>query len=153
MPIDVQKALPKIVTLPPVVLDGSLDAISSKSDLHRLILCAALSPKPTRIRYHAALSEDIRATIEVLCALGAEIFEEPVDSSGVGMITVTRPLDAETAVRAATLDCGESAGQARFVRIGSGVLDLIADVHVDDKVRRSRARDEHVAKERTGYGS
>ena len=115
MPIDVQKPLPKIVTLPPVVLDGSLDAISSKSDLHRLILCAALSPKPTRIRYHATLSADIRATIEVLCALGAEICEEPVDSSGVGMITVKRPLDAETAGRAATLDCGESGSTARFI--------------------------------------
>ena len=115
MPIDVQKALSKIVTLPPVVLDGSLDAISSKSDLHRLIFCAALSPKPTRIRYHATLSADIRATIEVLCALGAEICEEPVDSSGVGMITVKRPLDAETAGRAATLDCGESGSTARFI--------------------------------------
>ena len=115
MPIDAQKALPKIVTLPPVALEGTLDAISSKSDLHRLILCAALSPKPTRIRYHAALSADIRATIEVLRALGAEIFEEPSGSSDAGMITVTRPLDAETAGRATVLDCNESGSTARFI--------------------------------------
>ena len=114
MPIDAQKALPKIVTLPPVALEGTLDAISSKSDLHSLILCAALSPKPTRIRYHAALSADIRATIEVLRALGAEIFEEPSGSSDAGMITVTRPLDAETAGRATARPHGLSCRLPRY---------------------------------------
>lgn len=107
--------LSPIVTLPPSSLSGSLDAISSKSDLHRLILCAALSPKASEIRYHAALSKDIEATVGVLRALGAEISVEAADNGRSGKITALRPVDPESVRRKVTLDCGESGSTARFI--------------------------------------
>ena len=107
--------LSPIATLPPSALSGSLDAISSKSDLHRLILCAALSPKASEIRYHAALSKDIEATVGVLRALGAEISVEAADNGRSGKITALRPVDPESVRRKVTLDCGESGSTARFI--------------------------------------
>ena len=49
------------VTLDPkTVLSGTLDIISSKSDIHRCIICAALSEKSTKIKF-TGLSKDIIA--------------------------------------------------------------------------------------------
>lgn len=114
--------LSPIATLPPSALSGSLDAISSKSDLHRLILCAALSPKASEIRYHAALSKDIEATVGVLRALGAEISVEAADNGRSGKITALRPVDPESVRRKVTLDCGESGSTASFT-ISQSVSD------------------------------
>ncbi len=107
--------LPKIITLPPVDLCGTLDAISSKSDLHRLVICASLSQKPSQIRYHAALSKDIEATVSVLRALGAQVSVEPSTDGYSGRIDVMRPIDPETVRRGTVLDCGESGSTARFI--------------------------------------
>lgn len=98
-------------TLIPHPLDGSLHAISSKSDVHRLLICASLADGASRIRFHAALSEDMCATIGVLRAMGAEI--EYADTTDGGTITVTRPVSEHVAPT--ELDCHESGSTARFL--------------------------------------
>lgn len=58
--------------LTPHALSGTIPAISSKSDAHRVLIAAALSNAPTKI-FCNVLSEDIRATADCMQALGAKI--------------------------------------------------------------------------------
>ena len=51
---------------------GRINAISSKSVAHRLLICAAFADAPTRIRCDC-VSRDIEATVDCLVALGADI--------------------------------------------------------------------------------
>ncbi len=96
------------VTLDPkTVLSGKLDIISSKSDIHRCIICAALSDKPTKIRF-TGLSKDIITTVECVKMLGAKA--EFLD----GCITVA-PCDKSRIMQGLTLDCSESGSTARFL--------------------------------------
>lgn len=88
----------------PSGLSGRINAISSKSDAHRLLICAALSDKPTKINCNC-LSKDIVATAECLKSMGADI------TVGNGAITVTpQPFN-----RKATLNCIESGSTLRFL--------------------------------------
>lgn len=93
------------VTVHPSRLSGTLSAIPSKSDAHRLLICAAFSDRPTKLRC-AATSEDIEATCRCLTALGARII-----FSG-GCIEVT---PAERIPPRPHLDCGESGSTLRFL--------------------------------------
>jgi len=86
---------------------GAIPAMASKSQAHRLLLCAALSARPCRVQC-AARSEDILAMVRCLRALGAEIRD-----TGDGF-DVT-PLDRGAIVRDAVLDCGESGATLRFL--------------------------------------
>lgn len=88
----------------PARLSGTVEAISSKSDAHRLLICAALSDKPTKIHCNI-MSKDIEATVNCLKAMGAEVKTEK------GMITVI-PVEFGENV---TLDCGESGSTLRFL--------------------------------------
>ena len=54
---------------------GEIQAIPSKSQAHRLLICAALADGPTQIEC-AFLSEDIEATADCLRALGAGIVHD-----------------------------------------------------------------------------
>lgn len=56
----------------PSKLNGSLPAVSSKSDVHRALICAAFSNAPTDISCNL-LSRDIEATMRCLNAAGAGI--------------------------------------------------------------------------------
>ena len=60
------------IEIMPHMLCGTVPAISSKSDAHRLLIAAALADQPTVLSCNV-LSEDIRATAECLRALGASI--------------------------------------------------------------------------------
>ncbi len=53
-------------------LSGTIGAMSSKSDVHRVLICAALAEKPTTVRF-STLSRDIATTIGCLESLGAKI--------------------------------------------------------------------------------
>ena len=100
------------VTIKPVKLSGKIDAISSKSYLHRILLCAAMSDRSTVIRLNCR-SKDVDATIRCIRAMGAkvEVKEDclvvwPVEANtGLGVEVGELPL----------LDCGESGSTARFV--------------------------------------
>lgn len=88
----------------PGALSGSLSAVPSKSDVHRLLICAALSDVGSTIRCDA-VSEDIMATANCLIALGAWI--EYNDS--IFYVNPTSGADSPL------LDCGESGSTLRFL--------------------------------------
>ncbi len=104
------------VEIVPQKLFGEVLAIASKSDVHRLLICAALADKTTEIILTGSmgadtLSEDIRATMDCLVALGADISANHTDD-GKTIITVT-PISEAPANP--VLDCGESGSTLRFI--------------------------------------
>ncbi len=92
------------VNCTPSVLGGKIKAISSKSDAHRLLICAALSENETKIHCNV-MSKDIAATLDCLKAMGTEIV---VDGD---VITVV----PNSFNKKADLDCYESGSTLRFL--------------------------------------
>lgn len=93
------------VIIRPGPLAGELQAIPSKSQAHRLLICAALGDRPTVLAC-GALNRDIEATAACLQALGAGI------EYGGGEFRIT-PIAVPTS--GAVLDCGESGSTLRFL--------------------------------------
>ena len=60
------------VTLLPAHLRGAINAPASKSEAHRLMICAGLSPSETTLSGFMG-SDDMAATCHCLKALGAEM--------------------------------------------------------------------------------
>lgn len=102
------------VTIQPGAAQGTLPAIPSKSAAHRLLLCAALADRPTRIICPQS-SQDIDATLRCLKGLGAQITKRE-DGYDV------TPLDRDEPVHGAVLDCGESGSTLRFLLPVAGAL-------------------------------
>lgn len=96
------------VRLSPSTLSGTVHAIASKSDVHRLLFCAAQADGPVTIEMNSTspLSDDILTTAFVIKALGADVKKEP------GRFTVT---PSETTPKAPIFDCGESGSTLRFL--------------------------------------
>lgn len=84
---------------------GHVRAISSKSEAHRALICAALSQNETEI-ICSDTNDDINATVQCLNALGAHI--QKVDNG----FTVA-PISHVTV--GARLDCNESGSTLRFL--------------------------------------
>ena len=93
------------VQIAPSALAGTLPAIPSKSDAHRLLICAAFADRETEIGL-TAVSRDMEATIRCLSALGAT-FERTEDK--------VRVCPVRRAVPDPLLDCGESGSTLRFL--------------------------------------
>ena len=93
------------VTITPRPLEGTLSAIPSKSQAHRLLICAVLGDGPVTLRC-GALNQDIEATAACLRALGAGVEY----AGGEYRITPITP-----AVTGAELPCGESGSTLRFL--------------------------------------
>lgn len=92
-------------TLFPSLLSGTIPAIASKSQAHRMLICAALADSPTAIAC-PTLSADITATADCLRTLGADItYAEGVFSVAPIQTIPDHPL----------LDCGESGSTLRFL--------------------------------------
>ena len=89
----------------PACLSGSVAAIASKSDVHRLMICALLSGSPVTVQ-GVSRSDDIDATARCITALGARVEFEGRDC------TVTPPSGFPEHAR---LDCGESGSTLRFL--------------------------------------
>ncbi len=89
----------------PRPIGGTIAAIASKSQAHRLLICAALADKSTEL-FCRETSQDIEATARCLSALGAEI------SYDGGCYHVS-PIKAVR--KNALLDCGESGSTLRFL--------------------------------------
>ncbi|MBE6701370.1 MAG: 3-phosphoshikimate 1-carboxyvinyltransferase [Ruminococcaceae bacterium] len=100
-----------IQKITPSVLSGKIDAIPSKSDAHRLLICAALSKGKTKILLPST-SEDIEATISCLVALGVKV-ERDGD-----YVTIEGGKWNENPV----LDCKESGSTLRFIIPVASVL-------------------------------
>ena len=94
-----------IARIMPALLGGTIPAIASKSDAHRLLILAALSQGETRLIMEQR-SEDIDATIGCLRALGAAIEILP---DGVVVRGIEHPNENPL------LDCGESGSTFRFM--------------------------------------
>ncbi len=95
------------ICISPARLTGEIEAVESKSDAHRLLICAALSQSPTEICIRN-ISKDIKATMNCLTALGC-VLKNPES----GKLAV-RPL-WQNLVENPWLDCGESGSTLRFL--------------------------------------
>lgn len=94
------------ITLRPCNLSGEVTVPASKSIAHRAILCAALSKGICKVE-NIDLSDDIKATINAVCALGVKCkFENK-----------TLTMDAKNlfSIKDAFIDCGESGSTLRFL--------------------------------------
>lgn len=107
----------------PNKLHGSIPAIPSKSQAHRLLVCAALGDRETKIQCNS-ISADIAATVRCLQTLGAEISYEK------GYLTVSpikSPQNAE-------LDCGESGTTLRFLLPVVAALGCTTTFHMEGRL-------------------
>lgn len=104
------------LTLSPRPIGGTVAAIASKSQAHRLLICAALADRATKIAC-AETSVDMAATARVLAALGAD-FTYRNGAYTVYPMELPRG-DAE-------LDCGESGSTLRFLLPVVGALGVSA---------------------------
>ena len=93
------------LTIYPSTLSGNIQAIPSKSQAHRLLICAAFSDKETTLDCPQT-NKDIEATVRCLNALGASI--NPIENGY--QITPIFELPEN-----ATMDCGESGSTLRFI--------------------------------------
>lgn len=93
------------VIISPRKLKGEIAAIASKSQAHRLLICAALSGGSTIIECPET-SADIEATAECIRALGCGV------SYYMEKYTVSPPVEYK---ENAFCDCGESGSTLRFI--------------------------------------
>ncbi len=104
------------ITITPGKLSGSVTAIPSKSQAHRLLICAAFADADTEL-ICPATNRDIEATADCLRALGAEILRtEP----GYHITPIS------TLPQTAVLNCCESGSTLRFMLPIVGALGVDA---------------------------
>lgn len=99
----------------PSKLQGVIDAISSKSDVHRLLIAAALSDISTCIVTNV-ISKDIEATMDCLTSLGGDF---SIKNVGDKLHINVKPI---MPTKAPTLNCKESGSTARFLMPVSAVI-------------------------------
>ena len=97
------------LTIRPRFLSGSVTPPPSKSQAHRLLLCAALAQGESRIG-NVAFSQDIRATLGCMEALGAQWKMESPTS-----VAVTGLARKDWKGELPRMDCGESGSTLRFL--------------------------------------
>lgn len=102
------------ITLFPTKLSGSIAAIASKSQAHRLLICGALADQPTTLTCPQT-SQDIAATAECLRALGAGITRTD---------TTYRVEPVGTLPKQAIFPCRESGSTLRFLLPLVGALGV-----------------------------
>ncbi|HWP80131.1 MAG TPA: 3-phosphoshikimate 1-carboxyvinyltransferase [Candidatus Acidoferrum sp.] len=93
------------IRLEPRSLAGTVAAVSSKSQFHRILICALLAREETAITFRG-LSQDILATIRCIWALGKTV------TVTEGLITVAKGRQERDDPE---LDCGESGTTARLL--------------------------------------
>ncbi|MCI7238109.1 MAG: 3-phosphoshikimate 1-carboxyvinyltransferase [Anaerococcus sp.] len=94
-----------MIRIKPTTIDGEVQSISSKSYVHRALICASLAEGKSKIYFNKS-SLDIEATISCLRELGANII------SGEDFLEVT-PIKTRHAIP--RLDCKESGSTLRFL--------------------------------------
>ena len=92
-------------------MKGEVAPPPSKSQAHRLLICAALGTEPCTIVCNS-VNDDIMATMRCLNAIGAKI----TFSSGIFDV---QPIEI---IKGGTLDCGESGSTLRFLMSVAAVL-------------------------------
>lgn len=104
------------IIIHPQKLQGTIHAIPSKSQAHRLLICAAFSDRPTEM-ICPETNQDIEATASCLQSLGADILRT---DSGY----IITPIKATP--KTATLNCNESGSTLRFMLPLVGALGVNA---------------------------
>lgn len=104
------------ITIQPKKLEGSLTLIPSKSQAHRLLICAAFSDNPTTL-VCSETNRDIEATVDCLNALGAQITRMDTEYSVIPVGELPQK---------ATLNCCESGSTLRFMLPVAGALGVDA---------------------------
>ena len=104
------------ITIQPAKLHGSVAAISSKSQAHRLLICSAIADGET-ILICPETNRDIEATAECLQALGADIRR---------MDGYYRIFPIQKVPETAVLNCCESGSTLRFMLPIAGALGVDA---------------------------
>ena len=112
------------ITVYPEKLSGIVNAIPSKSQAHRLLICAAFADGPTTL-ICPETNDDIQATAVCLNALGADIRRS---DSGYEIIPV------KSIPNEALLDCGESGSTLRFLLPIVGALGIDATFRMSGRL-------------------
>ena len=112
------------ITIYPKKLNGLVEAIPSKSQAHRLLICAALADKTTVVKC-AETNRDIEATVDCLNALGANIQRT---SYGYSIDPI------EAIPENAHLNCCESGSTLRFLLPVAGALGVDAIFHMEGRL-------------------
>ena len=102
------------ITIQPKKLQGTVEVIPSKSQAHRLLICAAFADGPTQLRCPET-NRDIEATADCLRALGTEIIRT---ETGYTVSPVTN------IPKTAVLPCCESGSTLRFLLPIVGALGV-----------------------------
>jgi len=113
-------------TIQPGFRSGSVTIPASKSQAHRLLICAALSDRSSCIVCDT-ISKDIAATMNCLNAMGASISVS--DSGRMSVSPIGTPDSAEK-----HLFCGESGSTLRFLLPVVGALGLEAVFHMEGRL-------------------
>ena len=112
------------IIIKPTRLRGTIAAIPSKSQAHRLLICAAFADRETRL-YCPDTNRDIEATADCLRALGAEITR---DEGGYTVLPVQfRPATA-------VLPCHDSGSTLRFLLPVAGALGVDATFQMEGRL-------------------
>ncbi len=93
------------IVITPSPLNGKTEAIGSKSDIHRLLICAAIATEKTEIE-GIFFSNDVFATLSCINALGAKTVIN-------GSCCTVYPI--ESVPECPVIDCGESGSTLRFL--------------------------------------
>ena len=102
------------ITIEPRKLSGQLNIIPSKSQAHRMLICAALADKDCEL-YCPETNQDISATVRCLNAIGAKISRTEI---GYHISPIA------TLPGTAVMDCGESGSTLRFMLPIAGALGV-----------------------------
>ena len=112
------------ITIVPQLLRGEITAIPSKSQAHRLLICAAFADSET-VLFCPETNRDIEATADCLRALGAEI-----QRTDMGYIVVPNKIIPQTA----TLNCCESGSTLGFMLPIVGALGVYAAFQMEGRL-------------------
>ena len=115
-----------IKTIAPGERYGKVRIPSSKSIVHRQLICAALGAHEVTIRYDG-LSRDIRATADCLEALGAKIRRTEHELH-------VSPINGSADTEKAILPAGESGSTLRFLIPVAGALGRRADFIMEGRL-------------------
>ena len=114
------------ITILPNKLNGTLEVIPSKSQAHRLLICAAFADHPTTICCRAT-NRDIDATVDCLQALGAKIHRETFGFC----VEPIREIP-----KTAMLPCRDSGSTLRFLLPVVGALGVDATFQMEGRLPR-----------------
>ena len=113
-------------TISPGARTGSVRILASKSQAHRLLICAVLGAQPVTLRCDG-ISADIAATVRCLRALGADITDDGAGTLRIDPIAGEMPAHAD-------LFCGESGSTLRFLLPVAGALGADVTFHMQGRL-------------------